>query len=244
MMKRLPYLIGPLFVFMFVVASLRAFPPDLGVVVQSASYNPAKHEIAIRFYNSTRHDVTAYHYLLRIDYADGTSVVEDRGTELAVDPTYTGTFLRAGSTRDEKLYEVPQTKQVTRIVGFVDVVAYDDGTAEVVNEAAFNSMVESRKARVVASQKVNEIVRQSFSANNPGQDALSKLHELIKVYTGKGLQQDVQDAAMMEQLQMAVRNLGQAQFGPLTSDRLQKYIKQRDEGQPAMKVHSELRRIN
>jgi len=45
----------------------------LGVVAQSATYDPVKQEIAIRFYNSTRHDVTAYHYSLRIDYADGTT---------------------------------------------------------------------------------------------------------------------------------------------------------------------------
>ncbi len=227
----------------FASLSLRAFPPDLGVVVQSASYDPVKHEIAIRFYNSTRHDVTAYHYLLRIDYVDGTAKVEDRGTELAV-TTYTGTFLHADSTRDEKLFELPQPQQVARVVGIVDVVAYDDGTAEVTNEAAFNSMVESRKARVAASQKVNELLRQSFSADNPGQDALGKLHELLKTYMDKGTQRDAQDAAMLEQLQMAIQNLGQPQRGPLTSDRLHEYVKQHDDGLAAMKFHSELRRTN
>jgi len=240
MTKRLPHLIFAL-LFAF---SLRASPSDLGVVVQSASYDPVKHEIAVRFYNSTRHDVTAYHYLLRIDYADGTSGVEDRATELAIDPTYTGTFVHAGSTHDENLLELPQPKEVTRVVGLVDVVAYDDGTAEVENEVAFNNMVERRKARVVASQKMNEILRRSLSAENPGQDALSKLHELIKIYVDKGLQRDEQDAAMMDQLQMAVRDLGQPQWGPLTSDRLHEYVKRRDDRLPAMKFHSELRRIN
>ena len=231
-------------VFLFTLGAwvqLRASPPNLGVVVQSATYDPVKHEIAVRFYNSTRHDVTAYHYLLRIDYADGTSQVEDRGSELAVDPTYPGSFLHADNTREEHLIEPFITKDVKRVVGLVDVVAYDDGTAEVVNETAFNSMVDTRKARAAASQKVNETLKKSFSADNPGQDALSKLHELIKTYD-KGLQQDVQDAAMMEQLQMAIQNL-QVQSGPLTSDRLHGYVKQRDEGLPAMKFHSELRRI-
>jgi hypothetical protein len=216
-------------------------PSDLGVVAQSASYDPAKNEIAIRFYNSTRHDVTAYNYSLKIDYADGTSNLEDRSSELAVDPTYEGFFLHAGSTRDEKLYD-PQPKQVTRVVGVVDVVAYDDGTAEVANEAAFNRLVEDRKAQVVARQKVNELLKQSFSAESPGEYALNKLNELRKTYVDKGLRRDVQDAAMLDQLHMTIQNL--SQFGPLTSDRLHEYIKQRDEGLPAMKFHSELRRIN
>lgn len=218
-----------------------SLPSDLGVVAQSASYDPAKNEIAIRFYNSTRHDVTAYNYSLKIDYADGTSRLEDRSSELAVDPTYEGFFLRAGSIRDEELYD-PQSKQVTRVVGVVDVVAYDDGTAEVANEAAFNRLVEDRKAQVVARKKVNELLKQSFSAESPGEYALNKLNELRKTYVDKGLQRDVQDTAMLDQLHMAIQNL--SQFGPLTSDRLHEYIKQRDEGLPAMKLHSELRRIN
>src|SRR5215469_7420366 len=103
-----------LFAFSAFTTNLRA-SSDLGVMVQSAAYDPVKQEIAIQFYNSTRHDVTAYNYSLRIDYADGTSRVEDRGSELAHDPTYTGFFLHAGITRDEKLYD-PQPKQVNRVV--------------------------------------------------------------------------------------------------------------------------------
>ena len=200
-----------------------------------------KQEIAIRFYNSTRHDVTAYHYSVRIDYADGTTQLEDRASELAVDPTYTGFFLRAGNTRDEKLYD-PQAKLVTLVVGVVDVVAYDDGTAGVANEAAFNWLVEHRKAEVVARQKVNELLKQSFSADSPGEYALNKLNELQKTYVDKGLQRDAQDAAMLDQIHQTIQNL--SQFGPLTSERMHEYIKQRDEGLPAMKFHSELRRIN
>jgi len=131
---------------------------------------------------------------------------------------------------------------VTRVVGVVDVVAYDDGTAEVANEAAFNWLVERRKAQVVARQKVNELLKQSFSADSPGEYALNKLNELQKTYVDKGLRRDAQDAAMLDQIHQTIQNL--SQFGPLTSERLHEYIKQRDEGLPAMKFHSELRRIN
>ena len=55
-------------------------------------------------------NVTAYNYSLKIDYANGTSNLEDRSSELAVDPTYEGFFLRAGSTRDGRIRKCP-TKQ-------------------------------------------------------------------------------------------------------------------------------------
>lgn len=225
---------------------LSAPPPakaqQLGVVVKSATFDPAKQEITIRFYNSTKHDVTAFNYSVRVDYADGTSNLEDRGLDLAVNPDYRGFLLLAGTTREEKVEQSFPNKAVSRITAFTDMVVYDDASAEVLNESAFNRLIQRRKARVVATQKLTEILRQTLSADEPGKAALSELDRLKNTYKS-GPTSDADSAGMVEQIQLAINDLNERFHGPLTTGRLQAYIKEHEDRVPVMKFHSELRRV-
>jgi hypothetical protein len=255
MTKRLPYLMLMLLLSVLVVP-LRASPPigavvtaqivnvshNLGVVVQSARYDAEKRSVIIKFLNTSRHDVTAYNYALRIDYADGTSGLEDRGQAFEVSQTDGNDLFIAGTTREESLFEFGYGKAVSRVVATVDMVAYDDGTAEVVNEAAFNRLVESRKAAAVAMEKISAIFKQALSAGNPPQAALDELQKLRGVYAAKK-EHDAQDAAMGIELHYAIQNIRRVS-GTVPLDQFQKYIKYHDNRLAAMKVHSELRRTN
>jgi hypothetical protein len=246
-MKRLPYLM--LMLFLALVVPLRAFPSDLGVVVQSARYDTEKRSVIIKFLNTSKHDVTAYNYALRIDYADGTSGLEDRGRTFELNQTHGNQLFIAGTTREENLFEFGYGKAVSRVVATVDMVAYDDGTAEVVNEAAFRDLVESRKAAAVAMEKISAIFKRSLSAENPPQAALNELQKLNATYATQ--KHDAQAVAMgtemsMEmgiELHVAIENVRRGS-GTLRRDQFQEYIRYHDDRLAAVKVHSELRRIN
>jgi hypothetical protein len=243
MLKRLPCIMLSLAVF---AMPLRALPPtDLGVVVQSARYDAEKRSVIIKLVNTTRYDVTAYNYALRVDYADGTNTLEDRGRTFEVSQAEGNDLFLAGTTREENLFEFGYGKAVKRVAATVDMVAYEDRTAEVVNEAAFNRLVESRKAAAVAMEKISAIFKQALSAENPPQAALDELEKLRELYAAKK-EHDAQDAAMRIELHYAIQNIRQVSgtAPPDRSDRFQKYIKYHDDRLAAMKVHSELRRIN
>jgi hypothetical protein len=225
----------------FAVASAQA--QQLGASVQSATYDSAKNEIIVQLYNSSRQDVTAYNFSLRIDYADGTTRVEDRGAEVPSEETDPRLVFLAGTTREEKFPQPLPNKKVTRVVAVVDMVVYADNTAEVINEAAFRRLVESRKARVVGTQKVNELLKQALSAENPGQAALAELQSLLKVYEAKE-RPDAQDADMEFALHSAIANLTIRHDGrPPTLERLQEYIKYHDQELAKLKRHQDIRRL-
>jgi len=222
---------------------------NLGVVVQSARYDTEKRSVIIKLLNTSRHDVTAYNYALRIDYADGTSGLEDRGRAFEVSQTDGNDLFIAGTTREENLFEFGYGKAVSRVVATVDMVAYDDGTAEVVNEAAFNRLVESRKAAAVAMEKISAIFKQALSAGNPPQAALDELLKLNEIYAAQ--KHDAQAVAVGSEMSMetgielhvAIENIRRGS-GTLRPDQFQEYIHHHDDRLAAMKVHSELRRIN
>jgi len=217
----------------------------LGVVVQSATYDPVKHEVDVRFYNSSKHDVTAYNYSLRMDYADGTSRVEDRGTEFQVSQEFGNYLFLAGATKDQTIPEPPQSKTVTRVVGTVDVVVYDDRTAEVVNEAAFNRLIARRSATARAVQKIEDILEQALSATDPPAAALTELDNLRKTYAAKEGLKNTEDGAMEHQLRSTIANLNRLRGGKsLTLEQLKAYIAHLERESNAVNLHSQVRRLS
>lgn len=246
MTKRLPYFMFAL-LFLTLAVPLRASPPGLGVVVQSAEYDPAKDEITVRFYNSTKQDVTAYNFSVRIDYADGTTRLDDLLRELPPGETDPRLTFVAGTTREEKLPQFGQFgvqhPQITRVVSVVDMVAYADLTAEATNEAAFNRLLEHRKADSAALQEINDALKRSLSAENPPKAALAELEKLAKKCTPKGNTGNALEAAMGLELGGTIQNIRRAS-GTVSIAQFTEYVKDHDSRLAAMKTNSELRRID
>ena len=200
----------------------------------------------MQFYNSSKHDVTAYNYSVRLDYADGTSSLEDRGTEFDLKPEFANYLFRAGTTFDEHQYD-PQTKGVTRVVATVDLVVYDDQTTEVVNEQAYKLLLARRKAKAQASQRINDILKRALAAENPVEAARLELERLAAAHPPNA-KADAQEAALIQELHFAIENITHGlrplSPTPLSPDQFQAYVKSHDERLAELKLHAELRRTN
>ena len=253
MLKRLTYLTLMLFLARLGVplrasrpmGASQASPPELGVTVQSAAYDPVKQELVMQFYNSSKHDVTAYNYSVRLDYADGTSRLEDWGTEFDLKPEFASYLFLAGATFDDRQHD-PQTKDVTRVVVTVNLVVYDERTAEVVNQQAYNLLLMRRKAKAEASQRLNEILKRALSSEKPVQTALLELERLTAAHPPNTMP-DADEAAIVQELHVAIEHLshgiGPLPSGPLSSEQFQAYVKSHGERLAVIKLHAELRRI-
>ena len=136
-------------------------PPIVGAVIQTSHYDPQTKTMTIRILNTSRKEITAYNLSLTLTYADGTSSHGEGGPDFMnlIVNGLPGRFA-AGTTHDEV---TPEPKDVADIKAVLDVVIYADQTAEVQNERAFKQFVAMRQARVLAQQKVNEVINQAFA---------------------------------------------------------------------------------
>jgi hypothetical protein len=203
-----------------------------------------KPSVLVTFTNKGRHDVTAYNYSLRIDFADGTSSLDDRGTEFEPSQLRGNQLFVSGATRVEDLFELSDilNKNVTRVVATVDMVAYDDGSAEVINEAAFRRLVESRKAEAVAREKVDEVLKQALSADDPQQAALDGLKKLAETYAAKK-DRAPEESHINAEIQFTIINISQ-NHRKTSRDEFQSYLEYHEDRLALAKVHSNVRRIN
>jgi hypothetical protein len=220
----------------------------LGVAAEArlgASPLTGKPSVLITFTNASRHDVTAYNYSLRLDFADGSSRLDNRGTRFELSQLMGNQLFVAGTTRVEDLFELSDIlkKDVTRVVATVDMVAYDDASAEVVNEEAFHRLVETRKAEAIAMERINEVFTQALSAKNPQQAALDGLKMLSDAYTPKDKAPNMQEAEMARELRYATQNIRRGS-GTIPLEQFQSYAKFHGDRLALTKLHSNVRRIS
>jgi hypothetical protein len=236
-------------------------PSNFGIAMQTWHYDQQTHVVTVALTNTSQKDITAYQFTARIDYADGTSSLANKFRQFSVEkkdhdlmllpdaPKNQVLVLLPGATKDELL---PVTKNVTNVSILVDLVAFSDLTAEVHNEAAFNSLIAMRKAEAMAVRLVNEIIRQSLTTSAPSQNALTELERLRKVYNAKiearSEKENAENLCMRFQLSGTIETLKGAanaarEQNITESAYLENFMKQREDGAAASELHAGLTRV-
>jgi len=153
----------------------------------------------------------------------------------------------AGTSRDQIDFV---TKDVSDIDAIVDVVAYADGTAQVVdNDRAFRNLVAERKGPVLAMEKMIEVVKGVLAdpmVTSPFDAALRQLIPLAESANVKnGSPEDPEHEAGVH-LRMAVQDF-QSMQRPLWSritmterEWLTQYVQSQEKRIELMKRHCEL----
>jgi hypothetical protein len=140
-------------------------------VIEGWHYDPVGkfggHTVTMRLVNHSAKDVTAFSISIAEKYADGsTDYVDGRPNDIhdhQVMEDMLGTLTQrhvwfaAGTMRD---YVIPEAKEIASIEAIVDVVAYADGTADVLdNDRAFQNLVAERTGPLLAMRKTTEIIK-------------------------------------------------------------------------------------
>ncbi len=231
----------------------------LGVVIESWHYDPVQKAVILHLVNQSHKDVTAFNISIAERYADGSTDYVDgrpndihdhqrmedelnlliqsqdgrRGRGIAVAGPVNGqipgppsSVFAAGTTRD---YVVPEQKEVADIEAVVDVVAYADGTADVLNnDRAFKNLVAVRKGPLLAMQKMNEVIKGVLAdpmVSNPIAEVLRALTPLAdtdqknrppedpEFHQAFFLRNDVKNLEMMQNSKMlSAMNMTQRQW--------------------------------
>ena len=155
-----------------------------------------------------------------------------------------GTFA-AGTSRDHIDFV---SKDVSDIDAVVAVVAYSDGTADVLNnDRAFRNLVAERKGSVLAMQKVVEVVKRVLAdpmVSDPISAALNELlpfAELLEANTKNG-SPEVAENNVARNLQNDIRNLQYMQREKLDAQRdsLARYVVSQEKLIALMAPHANL----
>lgn len=168
----------------------------IGAVVQTWRYDPQTHSVIVRLLNESDKDITAFNLSVTEKYADGKVAASEKMTdylplmasvaasqsEEMVKKYGNGTFA-ANTSRDVSL---PAPNQPIDVSVTLDMVAYADQTTEVINGRAFDNLVASRKAMVLAIQQANKAIKDALSAPNPRDAAVKELTRLADVAKTQG----------------------------------------------------------
>jgi hypothetical protein len=156
-----------------------------------------------------------------------------------------GTFA-AGTSRDYVDYV---GKDVSNIDAVVDVVAYADGTADVLNnDRAFRNLVAERKGRFLAMEKVNEVIKRALAdpmVSDPVSAALNELlpfAESLNAKTKNG-SPEVAENNVARNLQGDIQNLQRMQqekTGATLGESLARYVEYYEKLIALTKPHCEL----
>lgn len=228
MYKRLPYLVACL---IFFSPFLLASPPGqqqaapIGIEVQSWHYdvpegtNPSN--LVITLVNTSHKNIMAWSMTDDIAYANG---MHDKG-ERSQDLLGSKDIFAPGSTRNIELSGVPPVLSVSAVP---DVVIYDDKTADVRNDRAFERLMRYRNERLLAFQKANEIIKQ-FPGNNEA--VATELERLVSLSTTRKSQTEVVPNGGV--LQMLAREVQQ-------SSDLNQLVKENDDHIAAILPHTKV----
>jgi hypothetical protein len=156
----------------------------------------------------------------------------------------------AGTTRDYVMRG--EEKEVADIEAVVDVVAYADGTADVLNnDRAFRNLMAERKGRLLAMEKVTDVIKRVLAdpmASDPVSTALNELlpfaesldaktknrsPEVAENNVARNLQGDIQNLQRMQQEKMS---------GSAQRESLERYVEYYEKLIALMKPHCELER--
>jgi len=146
----------------------------IGAVVQSSNYDQVKGITTVRIVNTSQKLITAISVSLRLAHPDGTISISQ----------YDGDFLpfmayaaASGIPQQQGngglapgavfAMEVPTGQQLVQTTSAtVDVVVYDDATADVLNEPVFRSITLGRKGRVLGLQRAAALLQKALADPN------------------------------------------------------------------------------
>jgi hypothetical protein len=132
-------------------------------LTQTWKYDPETRKGTVHFENVSHKNIVAFDVGVYVTYKDGHLFVSNESLH---DLVYQhGVVFAPGQTHDEEVSGPTQMEGVdltnpNNVRAEVDVVVYEDDTAEVNNQQAFESILENRQAAVEAAKKINEVVQQ------------------------------------------------------------------------------------
>jgi hypothetical protein len=236
--------------------------PDslLGVVIESWHYDPGQKILILHLVNHSHKDVTAFNISIAMKYSDGSTnpwyaegiphnlqdsqIMEDM-LNLMNQPDRKA--FAAGTTHDHVMYG--EEKDIADIQAVVDVVAYADGSADVLNnDRAFRNLVAERKGRLLAMEKVTDVSKRVLSdpmVSDPVSAALNELlpfAESLNAKTKNG-SPEVAENNVARNLQGDIQNLQRMQqekTGATQRESLTRYVEYYEKLIALMKSHCEL----
>ena len=163
----------------------------IGAEVQSSNYDSVKGITTVRIVNTSQKLITAISVSLRLAHPDGTISISQYGGDFLPFMAYAAASgipqqqgnggLAPGAVFD---MEVPTGQQLIQTTSAtVDVVVYDDATADVLNEPVFRSITLGRKGRMLGLQRALELLQKALADPNdshPSVTVAAKLKALAK----------------------------------------------------------------
>jgi len=152
----------------------------IGAEVQSANYDPVKGITTIQIVNTSHKEISAINLSIRVTFLDGTMSAQG-ANESGID-FVEGIIQGKGGFAPGAIYTQEFPGQAGPVQATVDMVAYSDGTADVLNERAFETLIAGRKANARARQKINELVTEALAdpaEQNPSAIIAAKLRSLV-----------------------------------------------------------------
>jgi len=180
MTKRLLFLTGLLYM---IAIPLRGSP--IGAVVQGTRYDAARQVVTLDLLNTSHKEISAYSLLVRIIRPDGTASAWEYGGDFL---PFMSENSGNGAFKPGALItvDVPlDQQQIQSASASVDVVVYSDGTADVLDQEMFATIIAKRKGAMLGLQKANELLTTALADPNdphPSLTAAEKIKALAKQY--------------------------------------------------------------
>jgi hypothetical protein len=210
----------------------------LGAIIESSTYDEGV--TSVRIVNTSHKEITALGIAFGIAMPDG-STSDPALNEFYLDflegvAQGVGGFA-PGATESQEFRGQPGPVKAT-----VDVVVYADGTAEVLNDRAFQFIVATRKARALALQKITALLATALADQNE-QHPSRTVAEQLKVLLHASEQQKVTDAgigAYRMELKNEIRDL---ENNHQTDSQLRETVKYHSNRQTVMERHSSVKAV-
>ena len=146
----------------------------IGAVVQSSNYDQVKGITTVRIVNTSQKLITAISVSLRLAHPDGTISISQYGGDFLPFMAYAAASgipqqQGNGGIAPGAVFamEVPTGQQLVQTTSAtVDVVVYDDATADVLNEPVFRSFTLGRKGRMLGLQRAAALLQKALADPN------------------------------------------------------------------------------
>lgn len=186
---------------------------SIGAVVQSTDYDAAKGVTTVHILNSSHKEISALTLSLRVTFPDGSvSAPGVFGLDFLE-----GIIQGKGGFAPGAVHIQEFPGQAGPVQATVDMVAYSDGTADVMNELAFKTLVANRKATVRALQKVDELMNNALADPAEQHPSARVAAELKGILAAMDQQKTPEEgaAAYGSELKSAIQDLNNKPQSPL-----------------------------
>lgn len=153
---------------------------SVGAAVQSSEYDTTTGITTVHIVNTSHKEISALDLSLQVTFPDR-SVSRRGGSSFGID------FLEGiiqgkggfepGAVFSQEIRGLPGPAQAA-----IDLVVYSDGTADVLNQGAFNEFAADRKARVRALQRVNDLLNSALADSaiqHPSATVVGQIRSLV-----------------------------------------------------------------